>query len=318
LLIFKYRNYGVSISFLLNYYNISSSTFYYNTRLFFVVKRKRKSHFKGFSFNTDGEKVSDDYIKKLLFDMFSVSNPSNPEFFYKTLGSKKLAFIFKQKYYTIINHKKIYRLKKELGFVKTYNLHPKHPRKRPKNHDISKPNQYWESDIKFIPTKYDGYIPVLSIIDAFDKSIVGVYIGHSIKAKDFTKTMQKAIDFRSANTENLIIRTDNGPQFKAKLTDAIMKELNITHEFGYKNNPNSHLLIESFHASVQREFVESIEFNSIDDVYSYYISYIYFYNNLRPHGSLKYLTPDYVYSYNERNLKNNPKKLDNYFVRIKK
>ena len=167
-------------------------------------------------------------------------------FFYKTLGSKKLAFIFKQKYNIIINHKKIYRLKKELGFVRTYNLHPKHQRKRPKNHDISKPNQYWESDIKFIPTKYDGYIPVLSIIDAFDKSIVGVYIGHSIKAKDFTKTMQKAIDFRSANTENLIIRTDNGPQFKAKLTDAIMKELNITHEFGYKNNPNSHLLIEFF------------------------------------------------------------------------
>ena len=97
-----------------------------------------------------------------------------------------------------------------------------------------------------------------------------------------------------------------------------MKELNITHEFGYKNNPNSHLLIESFHASVQREFVESIEFNSIDDVYSYYISYIYFYNNLRPHGSLKYLTPDYVYSYYERNLKNNPKKLDNYLVLVKK
>jgi len=58
--------------------------------------------------------------------MFSVSNPSNPEFFYKTLGSKKLAFIFKQKYNIIINHKKIYRLKKELGFVRTYNLHPKH------------------------------------------------------------------------------------------------------------------------------------------------------------------------------------------------
>ena len=108
----------------------------------------------------------DDYIKKLLLDMFSISDPSNPEFFYKTLGSKKLAFIFKQRYNIVINHKKVYRLKKELGFVRDYKHHPKHLRKRPKNHDISKPNQYWESDIKFIPTKYDGYIPVLSIIDA--------------------------------------------------------------------------------------------------------------------------------------------------------
>ena len=166
LLVFKYKNYGVSTSFLFNHYNISSSTFYYNTRLFFVVKRTRKSHFKGFSFTTNGEKVSDDYIKKLLLDMLSISDPSNPEFFYKTLGSKKLAFIFKQRYNIIINHKKVYRLKKELGFTRHYKHHPKHPRKRPKNHDISKPNQYWESDIKFIPTKNDGYIPVLSIIDA--------------------------------------------------------------------------------------------------------------------------------------------------------
>jgi len=97
-----------------------------------------------------------------------------------------------------------------------------------------------------------------------------------------------------------------------------MKELNITHEFGYKNNPNSQAYIEAFHASVQREFVESIEFNNIDDVHSYYISYIYFYNNLRPHGSLKYLTPEYVYRYYERNLKNNPKRLENFFVLVKK
>ncbi|WP_165147555.1 integrase core domain-containing protein [Marinitoga sp. 38H-ov] len=73
-----------------------------------------------------------------------------------------------------------------------------------------------------------------------------------------------------------------------------MDELNIIHEFGYKNNPNSQAYVESFHSSVQCEFVESIEFNYIDDVYNYYISYIYFYN--RPHGSLYYFTPDFVFN----------------------
>ncbi|MBM7560420.1 hypothetical protein JOC61_002235 [Marinitoga litoralis] len=36
--------------------------------------------------------------------------------------------------------------------------------------------------------------------------------------------------------------------------------------------------------------------NYIDDVYNYYISYIYFYNNLRPHGSLNYFTTDFVFN----------------------
>ena len=323
MLILKYRSFGVSTSFLLSYYNISSSSFYYNTRLFFDSRiRKRKSTFKGFSYTNDGKKVSDNYIKQLLVDLLSVNNPLNPEFFYKTLGSKKISAIFRQKFNIIINHKKIHRLRKELKLVRNYHYHPNHPRKRPKNHDITKPNLYWESNIKFIPTKYDGYIPILSIIDAFDRSSVGVYIGNSIKAKDFISTLRKAIEYRKANPETLIVRTDNGPQFKAKITSAFMKELNVIHEFGYKNNPNSQAYIESFHSSAQCEFVESIEFNYIDDVYNYYVSYIYFYNNLRPHGSLNYLTPEYVYNlFSSPNNESNEIqtiKLDEYIVSVKK
>ncbi|NUV00403.1 integrase, partial [Marinitoga sp. 1154] len=203
--------------------------------------------------------------------------------------------VFKQKYGIIINHKKIHRLRKELNLTRNYHRHSKHPKKRPKNHNITGPNQYWEADIKFVFTKTNGFVGILSIIDSFDRSIVGVYIGNSIKAKDFINTVKQAIEYRNATPQNLIIRTDNGPQFKANITDIFMSDLNITHEFGYKNNPNSQAFIESFHSSVQREFVEYITFNDIDDVYNYYMSYIYFYNHLRPHGSLKYLTPDFVF-----------------------
>ncbi|WP_165974009.1 DDE-type integrase/transposase/recombinase [Marinitoga lauensis] len=185
--------------------------------MFFVVKRNRKFYFKGHFYTVDGKKVFDEYIKQLLVELLSVDDPLNPEFFYKTLGSKKLSAIFRQKYNIIINHKKIHRLRKELNLIRNYHHHPKHLRKRPKNHDITKPNQYWESDIKFIPTKYDGYIPILSIIDAFDRSIVGVYIGNSIKAKDFISTLSKAIVFRGADPDYLIIRTDNGHLLKLLL-----------------------------------------------------------------------------------------------------
>jgi hypothetical protein len=90
LLISKYINFGASTSFLLSYYNISSSSFYYNTRLFFDSGiRKRKSTFKGFSYTNDGKKVSDNYIKQLLVELLTVNDPLNSEFFYKTLGSKK-------------------------------------------------------------------------------------------------------------------------------------------------------------------------------------------------------------------------------------
>ena len=37
--------------------------------------------------------------------------------------------------------------------------------KRPKNHEVSERNKYWEADIKFIPTEKDGYVPMIDIID---------------------------------------------------------------------------------------------------------------------------------------------------------
>ncbi|WP_084822686.1 integrase core domain-containing protein [Marinitoga sp. 1155] len=78
--------------------------------------------------------------------------------------------------------------------------------------------------------------------------------------------------------------------------------------------------VESFHSSVQREFVEYISFNDIDDVYNYYMSYIYFYNHLRPHGSLKYLTPDFVFYLFNDNFNDFISSYDfsDFFVSVKK
>ena len=148
---------------------------------------------------SDGKKVSDNYIKQLLVELLFVNDPLNQKFFYKTLGSKKISAIFRQKFNIIFNHKKIHRLRKQLNFFRNYHYHPIHPKNRPKNHHITEPNVYWESYIKFVPTKYDEHIPILSIIDIFDKSIVGVYIGDSIKAKDFISTLRKAIEYRKTS-----------------------------------------------------------------------------------------------------------------------
>ena len=69
----------------------------------------------------------------------------------------------RKRYGIIVNHKKIYRMRKELGLLRKYKKHAKHARKRPKNHEVSERNKYWEADIKFIPTEKDGYVPMIDI-----------------------------------------------------------------------------------------------------------------------------------------------------------
>ncbi len=50
--------------------------------------------------------------------------------------------------------------------------------------------------------------------------------------------------------------------------------------------------IESHHSSLEREFVQLNSFENIEDVFQAYSAYMFFYHNLRPHGSLNYMTPN--------------------------
>jgi len=117
-------------------------------------------------------------------------------------------------------------------------------------------------------------------------------MGQKSKSKNFIECIQKAAGYRKVDTKKLTIRTDNGPQFKSKATEAYMEKMGIEHEFGYKNNPNSQAYIESHHSVIEREFVQLNEFEYIEDVYNAYKGYIYFYHEIRPHGGLGYKTPN--------------------------
>jgi len=315
----KYKKIGVCQRYLLEYFGISSSTFYSTIRMSFSngwIKKKDKKRCKGYSMKTTGETISDEEIEKIFVSIYENENCNEPEYYIKALGDKKLSKVLKKRYGIIVNHKKIYRMRKELGLLRKYKKHTKHARKRPKNHEVSDRNKYWEADIKFIPTEKDGYVPMIDVIDVRDRTIVGTHLGQKSKSKNFIECIDRAIKYREADTKGLTIRTDNGPQFKSKATEAYMEEMGIEHEFGYKNNPNSQAYIESHHSVIEREFVELNEFEYIEDVYNAYKAYIYFYQEIRPHGSLGYKTPN---EYDEASSERESKKgLINRVVVVKK
>jgi len=253
---------------------MSSSTFYTTTRTFFSIdgiKKKGEKRYKGYSMKTTGEMIRDEEIEKLLVPIYENEDCNDPEYYIKALGDKKLSIVLKKRYGIIVNHKKIYRMRKELGLIRKHRKHTKHPKRRPRDHEVSEPNKYWEADIKFMPTEKDGYVPMIDIIDVRDRAIVGTHLGEKSKSKNFIECIKKAVEYRKVDTKELTIRTDNGPQFKAKGTEAY---------------------IESHHSVIEREFVQLNEFEYIEDVYNAYKAYIYFYHEIRPHRGLGYMTPN--------------------------
>lgn len=135
-------------------------------------------------------------------------------------------------------------------------------------------------------------------IDVYDRNIVGVYRGATCRAKDVTTMLTKALIRRKVHfkegafEEKLIIRTDNGPQFVSNLFGDFCQHQKIYHERIPNKTPNMNAYIESFHSQIQRECFDRHIFTFYDEAYYHIDRYINFYNNIRPHGSLKDRSPE--------------------------
>ncbi|MNV73833.1 Integrase core domain protein [compost metagenome] len=71
---------------------------------------------------------------------------------------------------------------------------------------------------------------VLSIIDVFDRMVVGQYRGPVCEATKVVQTLWNALQDRIEPGEPMpVVRTDNGPQFVSKLFGDTCESLDLIH-----------------------------------------------------------------------------------------
>lgn len=236
----------------------------------------------GYSFDKNGNKVSDNRIKGYLRRLIQGANAA--------FGYRKLTILLRRKYNLVINKKKVYRLCKELVILAPQRERMNSvPKKVANNRVVTGPNQLWQLDIKY------GYVAgkrqhfyLASIIDVFDRSIVAHHRGKACNTNDIIQTVQKALlKRREDQGQQLIIRTDNGPQFISKAFYAFCEQVKIEHERIPNRTPNKNAFIESFHSILERECYQRNCFENYEEAFREVDRFIRYYNNDRIHGSLK-------------------------------
>ncbi len=245
-----------------------------------------------------GEKVCDEQIKEWLLGL--VAGDGFP------YGYKKLTDCLQEDYFLLINHKKVYRLCKELDILRPQReLKKHHPRKMAKRFEIDGFNQLWEMDVKYgYIDGTDEFFFQLSIIDVFDRNIIDYHLGLSCKAEDASRTLKNAFIKRELTKgEHLpIIRTDNGPQFISKVFGVSCEGYGLSHQRIPVKTPNMNAHIEAFHSILEGECYSWNEFECYPEVYEIVSEYITYYNHRRRHGRLKNATPAMYYQQLKHNL----------------
>lgn len=234
-----------------------------------------------YSYTRSGQKVSNEQIKEWLLEL---AEGETYMYGYKLLGQ-----CLREQHHLVINHKKVYRLCKELDILQKQRVvKSKFPRRLPRNRVVTGPNQLWQTDIKYgYIHGLDRFFFVLSIIDVFDRSIVSYHRGKSCEAKHLCDIALQAFKGRMLPGQPLpVIRSDNGPQFIGKVFGSFCETYAIEHERIPPKSPNLNAYIESFHSLMERELMRKQVFETVEDAYAAVDWYMDFYNHRRLHGSL--------------------------------
>lgn len=126
------------------------------------------------------------------------------------------------------------------------------------------------------------------IMDLFNREIIGYAAGAK---KDANLVYQAFLNCKYPLDKINIFHTDRGNEFKNKLIENVLDTFKITRSLSEKGCPYDNAVAESLYHIMKTEFVKKRRFDNLESLEIELFDYVNWYNNLRIHGSLDYMTP---------------------------
>jgi transposase InsO family protein len=126
------------------------------------------------------------------------------------------------------------------------------------------------------------------LLDLAGRKIIGSAVG---KQKD-AKLVRTAFYGVQADLRRIsIFHTDRGSEFKNAIIDEIITAFGIERSLSAKGTPIDNAVAESIYNIVKTEFVYGEDFADLDELQLKWFDYVNWYNNVRIHGTLGYVSP---------------------------
>ena len=155
--------------------------------------------------------------------------------------------------------------------------------------DPKAPDPVWVGDITYL--KVGGIYRYLAVVmDKYSPRVLGWAYG---KRKDVALTLRalnRAVHTRKPQ-RGLIFHTDRGIEYAAGAFKARLTELGITPSMNRPGKVTDNAYIESFFHSMKTDIVHGLIFTEDRQIESAVRSYVPFYNGIRLHSSLNYVSP---------------------------
>lgn len=155
-------------------------------------------------------------------------------------------------------------------------------------------NQVYLSDITYIRTK-KGFRYLALVTDEYSRKIVGHSTGESITTELCIEAIEMAVKTSGNSVAGIIHHSDQGSQYCSNMYRDLMEAYEIIQSMSRRGSPYENAKAERVIGTLKREYLLGQTFT--DDRYLRQMieEAVSSYNNMRPHLSLGYLTPDELY-----------------------
>jgi putative transposase len=181
-----------------------------------------------------------------------------------------------------------------------------HPHPVADNHldrefDPASANESWVTDITYIPTR-EGWLYLAVVEDLFSRMVVGWSMAATMTSRLVVDALEMAVLHRLKGSE-LVAHSDRGSQYASEHYQRLLSEEGITCSMSRRANCWDNAPMESFFASLKKELVHHEDYATRDQAKASIFEYIEaFYNRVRLHSSLGYLSPEeFERSHNQKN-----------------
>lgn len=221
------------------------------------------------------------------------------------IGTRKLHYMLTdtlQKHQISIGRDKLFDLLSEYGLLvrrrkrkRTNTTDSNHPfRKYPnlvKGLQVTRPNHLWVSDITYISLT-DGFCYLSLVTDAYSRKIIGYGLLRTLKKEGPLYAMRMALDSLPGKLQaTLIHHSDRGLQYCCSEYISLLESKNISISMTEKGDPYENAIAERVNGILKSEFALDRDFDSFEQASDAVDNAINIYNQLRPHASCDYLTP---------------------------
>lgn len=158
--------------------------------------------------------------------------------------------------------------------------------------ETDQPNRKWVTDITYLPTR-NGWVYLAAVLDLFSRKIVGWSIGNSLATTLVSEALRQAIELRTPDTKQLLHHSDRGCQYTSDAYQKTLKTLGITCSMSRTGCCYDNAVMERFFWSLKHEWTKHESYADLEEARLSVFRYIEtFYNPVRIHQSLNYLSPN--------------------------